>query len=344
MRRGRGGRDASESTPPLLWAVCGDSTRFAARMAEPAPADVPAAAEAPPQASAPAEDAAPPPPPAVPPPAEAPIADPNQLMRDIFGDSDEEEAAPLPEAAEESDEDAEDRNKAANRLEGAKKAKRQKSEDKPKRQRKTDKEPKKKKRAEAPADAEAPAAAGAPGDSDEEKYTGKARAPREMSDFDRVVDSLKRGHRRKRDDAADDAARAAVKELLMKMQSMPLVTALSHLRRLRGTMTDAAQSDIDAAAKDMPATHKLKLLPDAIASVNKAHLQPFFLPEILPVITTWLTPTADGSLPNLSVREGMLSILKQVRHCTSRRTRLTRPASCKASILSRSRAAASARP
>ena len=110
-------------------------------------------------------------------------------------------------------------------------------------------------------------------------------------------------------------------------------------------MTDAAQSDIDAAAKDMPATHKLKLLPDAIAAVNKAHLQPYFLPEILPVITTWLTPTADGSLPNLSVREGMLSILKQVRPPSdSRRTRLTRPTSCKASTLSRSRAAASVRP
>lgn len=106
------------------------ATRFTASMAEPAPAElVPAAAEAPAQASAPAEDAAPPPPPAVPPPEQAPIADPSQLMRDIFGDSDEEEA-PLPKAAEESDEEdaEEDRNKAASRLEGAKKAKRQKSE------------------------------------------------------------------------------------------------------------------------------------------------------------------------------------------------------------------------
>lgn len=190
-------------------------------MAEPAPPEAPAA-EAPAPAPAPADEAPPPPPPpeSVPPPEAAPIADANQLMRDIFGDSDEEEAPQSPKPADEGEAD-EERTKAASRLEGVKKAKRQKSEDKVKRQRKADKEPKKKKRAEPSGDAEAPAAAGAPADSDEEKFTGKARAPREMSDFDRVVDSLKRGHRRKRDDAADDAARASVKELLMKMQSAP---------------------------------------------------------------------------------------------------------------------------
>lgn len=195
-----------------------------AAQAEAAPSPPPAAdsteakaAEAPPSVEAPPAPA----PAAAGEAADAPAGDAAQLMRDIFGDSgDEDEEAPAP--AEDADAD-EEREKAAHRLESVKK-KKQRSEDKPKKSRKSEKEKKekKKRRAEEPAEDGAPDAAAAAA-SDDEKYTssskGKAKPQRELGDFDRVVESLKRTNRRKRDEAADEAARAYVKDLLTRMQS-----------------------------------------------------------------------------------------------------------------------------
>jgi hypothetical protein len=75
-------------------------------------------------------------------------------------------------------------------------------------------------------------------------------------------------------------------------------------------MEQAAEADIQANKEKNPATHKTKMLPEVVATLNKAHVtEKFVAQDGLTCLKKWLDPLPDGSLPNLNVREHILAIL-----------------------------------
>jgi transcription factor SPN1 len=75
-------------------------------------------------------------------------------------------------------------------------------------------------------------------------------------------------------------------------------------------MKQAAEDDFELNKDRKAATRKMKLLPLVQTQLRKIDLREAFLDAgVLGVITDWLTPLPDRSLPNLQVRETMLKIL-----------------------------------
>lgn len=78
-------------------------------------------------------------------------------------------------------------------------------------------------------------------------------------------------------------------------------------------MKQAADDDFEYNKVRRPATCKLKLLPRIEDPLRKIDLREALLDSgILSVITDWLTPLPDRSLPNIRVREVMLQVLLDV--------------------------------
>lgn len=73
------------------------------------------------------------------------------------------------------------------------------------------------------------------------------------------------------------------------------------------------QDDFELNKNRQAATRKLKLLPIVDTQLRKIDLREAFLDAgVLGVVTDWLTPLPDRSLPNLQVRETMLKLLHEV--------------------------------
>ena len=78
-------------------------------------------------------------------------------------------------------------------------------------------------------------------------------------------------------------------------------------------MKQAAEDDFEYNKVRRPATCKLKLLPMIEDPLRKIDLREALLDSgILSVITDWLTPLPDRSLPNIRVREVLLQVLLDV--------------------------------
>jgi len=78
-------------------------------------------------------------------------------------------------------------------------------------------------------------------------------------------------------------------------------------------MKQAAEDDFELNKERKAATRKMKLLPQVQSYLRKIDLRESFLDSgVLSVMTDWLTPLPDRSLPNLQVRETMLKILLEL--------------------------------
>lgn len=81
-------------------------------------------------------------------------------------------------------------------------------------------------------------------------------------------------------------------------------------------MKSAVDDDMEANKNGKTALSKLKQLPFVMSQLRKVDLREAFLDsEVLSVITDWLTPLPDKSLPHLRIRESLLKILLDFNVC-----------------------------
>ncbi|XP_074601412.1 uncharacterized protein LOC141855329 [Brevipalpus obovatus] len=88
------------------------------------------------------------------------------------------------------------------------------------------------------------------------------------------------------------------------------------IAELINQMKQAVEDDFELNKMSRAATSKLRLLPLVETQLRKFDLREAFLDAgVLHVITDWLTPLVDRSLPNLQVRETMLKLLTEFNIC-----------------------------
>jgi transcription factor SPN1 len=136
---------------------------------------------------------------------------------------------------------------------------------------------------------------------EESSTSGRKRCKKkertEKSDFDLVLEDIRRSYRRRRkEQEIEEAAQA-------ELQS----------RELLAEMEEAAEADRRAVEAQEPALARLRLLPRVTSALARKAYQEALLREgLLAVLRRWLEPGADGRLPPLPLRQQLLPLLRRL--------------------------------
>lgn len=87
------------------------------------------------------------------------------------------------------------------------------------------------------------------------------------------------------------------------------------IEEMRRRMAQAAEADNEGRKRGEPARHKLKLLPEVVALLNKSNLKESIVdPEsnILEAVRFFLEPLSDGSLPAYDIQKELFASLAKL--------------------------------